>query len=116
MTIRTLPIDVYRFPMGDCTNGGISGRFPTLELACEFGNHSFDADVAIPINFCAVEHRSLSGEDCFDIVPATVDENGKIVKRPGWWMAGGNIGYTCDSRFSELTGIHYPLKIHDRKE
>ena len=29
-------------------------------------------------------------------------------------MDGGNIGYSCDSRFSEFSD--YPLKIHDRQE
>lgn len=31
-------------------------------------------------------------------------------------MAGGNILYTSDSRFKQITGISYPIAIHDRYE
>lgn len=116
MKINTLSVNVYRFPYGDCTNDGISGRFSDLALACPSGPDSFDSDVSVPLNFCMVERREIGRMIYLDIVPATIDENGRIVKRPGWWMYGGNIAETSDSRFHELTGISYPLKIHDRRE
>lgn len=117
MEIRTLTVDVYRFPLGDCTNNGISGRFQTLQLACPEGNNTFDSSVSVPLNFCMVERRKICGGQTYmDIVPAAVDASGNVVKRPGWWMNGGNIASTSDSRFHEMTGINYPLCIHDRKE
>ena len=33
-----------------------------------------------------------------------------------WYMAGGNYAMICDSRYSEFTGLDYPISIHDRKE
>jgi hypothetical protein len=114
--INYLDVDVYRFPMGDCSNGGISSRFGELAVACPYGPHSFDADEVLPLNFCVIERRELGFTDHVRIVPATVDERGVIVKRPGWWMFGGNVARTSDSRFYELSGVHYALDIHDRQE
>jgi len=116
--INTLTIYVYDFPLGDCTNDGISKYYKTLRLYCPDGPDSFDADVEIPINFCMVEQRQVyAGEIYCDIVPATIMEGfGLPTPRPGWWMSGGNIGYSCDSRFDEMAGVSYPLKIHDRRE
>lgn len=117
MMINYLEIDVYRTARrGDCTNRGISSRFDTLLVACPDGPWSFDPEVSIPLNFCAVEiRRTWGGNTYTDIVPATV-EDGQVVKRPGWWMYGGNIASCTDSRFHELTGIDYPIQIHDRRE
>ena len=42
------------------------------------------------------------------------DDGDKIKARPGWWMYGGNIACTSDSRFYQAT--QYPVKIHDRRE
>ena len=36
--------------------------------------------------------------------------------RKRWYMMGGNFLYTSDSRFKEITGISYPIAIHDRYE
>lgn len=38
------------------------------------------------------------------IVPAMNTEAGQVAARPGWWMNGGNIAATSDSRLSDLTG------------
>ena len=118
MKINCLSIEVYRNDrFGDCTNKGISSRFNELLLACLDGNISFDSDKELPLNFCMINRRQLFGdEEHQSIVPATVDENGRVIARPGWWMCGGNIACTSDSRFTELKGHYYPLKIHDRRE
>jgi hypothetical protein len=31
-------------------------------------------------------------------------------------MMGDNFAHTSDSRFSELTGIHAVIRVHDRRE
>jgi len=122
MKIKALPVDVYRHGKWDATNGGISSRFNELLVACPDGHITVDTDDGIPENFCMVEHRNLSGfvygvtEDHARIIPATVDENGAVVARPGWWMFGGNLAHTSDSRFRAETGTYYPLCIHDRQE
>ena len=117
MKINCLSVSVLRdgWP-GDCTNGGISSRFRELLVACPDGPQSFDADELIPLNFCAMERRNLGFTEHVRIVPATVNERGEVVKRPGWWMFGGNVARTSDSRFFDLSGTRYPLDIHDRRE
>ena len=112
MIINCLPVEVYRSHYGDCTNGGISSRYLELLVACPDGHIHFDSEKELPLNFCAI--REWYGST--HIVPAMVDENGMIKERPGWWMYGGNIGDTSDSRFTALKGHHYPLHIHDRRE
>ena len=118
MKIRCLNVNVYRSSrLGDCTNGGVSKYFDQLLVACPTGNVAFDSDREIPLNFCMIERRRLFGdEESVRIVPATINEDGNVVKRPGWWMYGGNLAETSDSRFSEMAGHYYPLKIHDRQE
>ncbi len=39
-----------------------------------------------------------------------------IVDRGKWHMFGGNYLKTSDSRFKNLTGIRYPVPVHDRTE
>ena len=112
MKINCLSVGVYRSRLGDCTNGGISSRFDELLVFCHDGPRSFFSEHELPLNFCTVER-------CYGvahIVPAMVTEDGQIVPRPGWWMFGGNIADTSDSRWRELTYLGYPLHIHDRKE
>lgn len=114
--IHTLSVDVLRSPLGDCTNGGVSSRWRSLAVYCPDGPSSFDADRETPLNFCMVEKRYLLGTVHARIVPAMVNEHGNVVPRPRWWMKGGNVGNTSDSRFHELSGVYYPLDIHDRCE
>lgn len=116
MKIRCLSVDVYRSPSGDCSNGGVSSRFRSLLLYCPDGPESFDSDVETPMNFCFVRHHHYTFGDYGEIVPACVLSSGRIVARPHHYMFGGNIGYASDSRFTNLAGTFYPLKIHDRRE
>ncbi|MBR3740611.1 MAG: hypothetical protein IKN04_09160 [Clostridia bacterium] len=121
MKIRVIPVSVYRFPLGDCTNNGVSKFFDKLLIACPDGPDSFDSDVCTPVNFCMIERRRLhhvfnpsSDSEYLTVVPAAVNDQGQTVKRPGWWMNGGNIAATSDSRFRNMSD--YPLCIHDRRE
>ena len=118
MKIHCLKVDVFRNHFGDCSNNGISKYFNELLLACPDGPDTFDSEKETPINFCMIERRRFSFSDAehLNIVPACVDASGRVVKRPGWWMNGGNIANACDSRFSKLCGHYYPLAIHDRQE
>lgn len=112
MIINCLPVEVYRWHLGDCTNGGVSHYFNELLIYCPDGHIKFDSDKELPLNFCMVRPWHY---DTMHVVPAMV-ENGKVVERPGWFMYGGNIADTSDSRWSELKGHYYPLHIHDRQE
>lgn len=55
-----------------------------------------------------IEKREIMGQEYVDCKPAYC--------RKRWYMAGGNILYASDSRFKQITGISYPIAIHDRYE
>ena len=116
--IRCISVSVYRDGNGDCSNGGVSSRFRRLLVACPDGPDIFDADKAIPLNFCRVRKRHLFGRDVYDVRPAALDEDGNVVDRGGkWFMFGGNIAFTSDSRFKALCdGLYAGIQIHDRVE
>ena len=104
--MKALPIDVFKSNLGDCTNGGISSRYNELLLVCEEGYINIDENNP-PENLVKIVTRNLFGKEYKHIEP---------VARPSGvgWMAGGNIGYTCDGRFGKMS--QYPLSIHDRQE
>ena len=107
--IKCLSVNVYKFPLGDCANGGVSGKFSTLLIPCDDGNETVDLDNP-PENFCIVDKRILWGEKHYRIIPYALKQSGR------WVMMGGNFAYTSDSRFEECTESWNPLPIHDRVE
>ena len=115
MKVRCIRVDIFKDRTGDCSNRGISSRFSSVLLPCEVGPLSFDGEEETPLNFCMICSRFLFGEIYLDVVPAMINERGQIVPRPGWWMFGGTIAHSSDSRFSDMAG-RYPLKIRDRRE
>lgn len=100
-----LTAEVYRNPLGDCTNDGISSYQRELYvLAAQKG--PFEPE---DIRQCVyIERREIMGKEYIDCKPAYC--------RKRWYMMGGNFLYTSDSRFKEITGISYPIAIHDRYE
>lgn len=100
-----LTAEVYRNPLGDCTNGGISSYQRELYvLAAQKG--PFEPE---DIRQCVyIERREVMGKEYIDCKPAYC--------RKRWYMMGGNFLYTSDSRFKEITGISYPIAIYDRYE
>lgn len=110
--VRAISVPVFKNPLGDFTNNGISNRFSELLVACPTGLRSFDPSVELPLNFCMVDYSC----NVAHLVPAMITEDGMLCHRPGWFMYGGNIADTSDSRWHEITGTPHPIKIHDRKE
>lgn len=105
MIMRALPINVYRDGDNyDCTNGGISSIYDTLLMLCPDGYKEVDGTEP---NLVRVVTMKLGSREHKYLEPV----NGKRSDAAGW-MSGGNIGYTCDSRFPS----QYPLMIHDRQE
>jgi hypothetical protein len=107
-----LSVSVYRWGLGDCTNGGVSAGVGSLCVVNVPG--PFNPSPALPA-FELVEGPGGRGHAILRPVEA---------KKPGMVgpMFGGNFGYSSDSRFSEaiqkLTGSrHYgAVSIHDRYE
>lgn len=101
-----LPAEVYKSKgIGDCTNGGISSKRNELYVMTR--------DVWV------LEPRDI--RECVGIEKVNYNYRDHIrakpLYKPGrWYMAGGNYLFTPDSRFREITGIDYPVAIHDRYE
>lgn len=107
--MKALPIKVFRDSRGcDCTNDGISRRYDTLLLICEEGYEEVDESNP-PENLVKIVTRFIAGSEYKHIEPYAAVDSGNV-----GWMSGGNIAYSCDSRFSRMS--QYPLSVHDRQE
>lgn len=124
-TINCLPVKVYRCSeLGDCTNRGTSSWFDTILIPCEDGPVCFDAEKETPLNLFTIDRKCMFVRGKRKIyqflVPAMVSENehGRtiVTARPGWWMYGGNIADSSDSRYRDSLYLIRPVHIHDRKE
>lgn len=118
---RTIEVDTYLHPAGDCSLNGITAQYKTLYLT------SIDAEpFKSPYND---EERPLLILCCYDDVRGhslyshQTSRTSYIYARPldslqsgRWGMAGGNFVYTCDSRYKELVSHRYPIPVHDRFE
>lgn len=105
---KALPIDIYKTRFGDCTNDGISSRSHELLLLCDEGYKDVDLNNP-PENLVKMVTRVLWGKEYKHIEPYA-----KVRSDCVGWMDGGNIAYSCDSRFRRMS--EYPLSIHDRQE
>lgn len=102
---RKLREELQASSLGDCTNNGISSYARELYIL-DTQKGPFEPD---DIRQCVyIEKREVMGQEYVDCKPAYC--------RKRWYMAGGNILYTSDSRFKQITGISYPIAIHDRYE
>lgn len=124
MFVDFFPCDVYRSAdrIGDCTNGGASSRWNSLYLCkdyvteddvyeyCETNNCLHEIE-----RFVNTETRKLFGHKIYKNIKLVFEGRQKIRNMLGG-MSGGNLLYSCDSRWSEITGCDYPLSIHDRYE
>lgn len=100
-----LTAEVLRDSLGDCTNGGISSERKELYIMTK-EKYPFEPD---DLRQCVgIEIRDCCGETYVDAKPLYFPRR--------WYMAGGNFLYTSDSRYKEITGISYPVSIHDRYE
>jgi hypothetical protein len=111
-----LSVSVYKFPLGDCTLNGISGRAADLCLVNVEGPSK-----PSPTQPAALLVRG-NGRGLVKIVPAEWRDIGEWGPVAGWTMMGGNYASTSDSRFHEavrkITGneSYGAVPIHDRIE
>lgn len=93
---KVMPIDVYRSPkIGNCTNGGISGKVDTLYLIHKQG--FLDAD-KVPREQVVIEEQR--GPNYFAV--KQIDEPDRGIGP----MDGGNLAYSCDSRIAKVYHVH----------
>ena len=106
-----LIVQVFRWSLSDCTNGGVSSKHNQLCLTNVEGpfEPTDDAPAAV-----LMQHPSIL-QHCY-IVPQELIDSGKA------FMAGGNFAHTSDSRFwmaiNKMTGTRgsFAVSIHDRTE
>jgi len=96
---------VFKFPLGDCTNNGVTSKVDSIYL-----HHGPDADLAdledLPDDELILVERTLGGRDAWYAVPVGAYKNNRGT------MAGGNFIYSSDSRFPSDA----PISVHDRIE
>lgn len=89
--------------LGDCTNHGISEDADELCIISDKGPFP-TTDIRRCVTIEKVQTRYGDYVKC------------KPVYKPNYmYAAGGNFLYTSDCRFKEITGIEYPVPIHDRQ-
>ena len=96
---------VLRNNLGDCTNGGISSSRSSLYILGCATSPFLPEDIRQCVQ---IIERDIMGEHYVNAEPIAYPKR--------WYMAGGNFLYTGDSRYKDLTGISYPVAIHDRYE
>lgn len=102
--VRGIPGHVLRNSMGDCTNNGISNTYDRLFILSKDG-YSIVRDIR---ELVQLERRNIGRKEYVSVKP--------VYKADRWYMSGGNFLYSSDTRFKEVTGIDYPVPIHDRYE
>jgi hypothetical protein len=106
-----LMVEVFRWSLRDCTNGGASSKHNRLCITNMEG--PFDPSDNCPAAQL-VAHPTVKGH-CY-IVPQETLDSGR------WYMMGGNFAHSSDSRFHEaikkMTGNNgcFAVGIHDRVE
>lgn len=102
---------VLRSALGDCTNGGVSSRTDSFDLFASHLSFAQVADYCLEKGIGVNKALKLVYREHLDYIHAE-----PIIGRGRWYMAGGNFVKSSDSRFKDLTGIGYPVPVHDRTE
>lgn len=100
-----LMTQVFRNPLGDCTNGGISSSKDSLCIISAKRGPFEPEDIRECVY---LEKRTILQDEYMTVKPLYCQNR--------WYMSGGNFLYSSDSRYREYTGLHYPVPIHDRYE
>lgn len=112
---KAYQIDVYtlREKSKDCTNGGETASIDRFIL--------YTWRMSRAAVLLDVERRELPLAKCLHaclrVIYGREYIHADVLTRSGkWHMAGGNFVFSCDSRYREVTGINYPISVHDRVE
>lgn len=102
-------------PECKCSNDGCTAHYKDLYVFSEKISLTtvlvyIDRRGLDPFQCVQMENRRPCGEDYYNAIPVLPS------LRKKWHMFGGAYIKTSDSRFSEVTGIRYPVPVHDRIE
>lgn len=108
---KGLSVDVLKtvgYP--DCSGGGVTSKFSHFVLLTDNPRAQvFKVTEDSPA--LRLVKRTIGGEPYVHAEP-----DGPAPKGCVGPMAGGAFVYSCDSRFREITGVSYPISVHDRYE
>lgn len=110
--MKKISCSVFRSNIGDCSNGGITNKFDTLNL---YSDVNTAEDLAnIPEGSLVLIKRDLFGRSADYVVPVqyAIIPFGNVMSKSV--MFGGCFVWCSDSRFRELSQL--PLPVHDRVE
>jgi len=99
---------VFKHPLGDCTNNGLTSKVNNVDLYSEVTEQDYEFLNALDEDVLILVKRGMAlGRQLGDIaVPWSLYREGRLS------MAGGNFVYTSDSRFP----ADAPISVHDRVE
>lgn len=117
-----LNVYVYRWKLGDCTNGGISQMASQLCIV----NIDGPSDPSDKVPAVILTTNGLGNPILRPATQRIREENGNeifdyVEDESRWYMMGGNYAASSDSRFGEAVrkfapGFYGALPIHDRAE
>jgi hypothetical protein len=103
--MKGFTFEVYKWGLGDCTNGGISSKARAVTVIDprlpEMDEPTADRPA---VKIVTRDYLNYTHAEPIDPPPA-----GHV-----GWMMGGNFIYTCDSRGRAI--LDYPIPLHDRCE
>lgn len=110
--------DVYTSkddPNSGCSAGGCTSFYDELYVFAEDMSLNavlvyIESEGLDPFQCVQMENRRPCGEDYYNAVPVLPS------LRKKWHMFGGAYIKSSDSRFREVTGMRYPVPVHDRIE
>lgn len=102
---KGLICEIFRWHLGECSNGGLSSRVQAVTLIDADGPFAPTDDRPA----VRLVRRQLEGGEYVHAEP--------ITDRPKpWFMAGGTFIFSHDSRWRDAVGHSYPISLHDRVE
>lgn len=114
-TLQGICANIYKHNAGDSSNNGISSKYDQVFVAKEGQDNIPEFNGGIPV--VKIVRRKLGksmqnpeGTEYVHLEPAGEANKGK------GFMYGGCLVYYGDSRFGEMIGHNYPVKLHDRTE
>lgn len=112
-----LRVWVYRNPLGECTNGGVTSRFDSFVLTGPGITGPSEPDEQSPeLRYCVEKVGGINGS-ILRVCARVVDDQGEPISMGA--MMGGNFVYTTDSRMPKVPGqdqVRAPIPVHDRFE
>lgn len=113
--MKGLTVNVFRWSLGDCTNGGVTERVNSFILVDE-SIKEVPFEVQEGGLYLALVKRNIGGREYLHAEPrvngGVLCSHGTLASKLAGPMAGGNFIYSCDSRFPSP----YPISVHDRFE